>query len=165
MTQLPYSTDYIQVEETSFRAPVSERVQQNIGGAVNFLLDQNTANIAAINTINSRIASSKNITLISDYTVATVFSGSTPTAKVTIGTLDGSSDALATFNDGGSYMVGLFSNLTVFGATGRYSWVIHDTGVARAANRFPVVEYGYAPGVGTTADFGCRIKIFEFDAI
>lgn len=56
MSNIPSSPSYIQIEGTRFRSAVSEGVAQTIGGSINFLLDQNTSNTAAIATLNSEVA-------------------------------------------------------------------------------------------------------------
>lgn len=167
MTDLPYSTDYIQVEETDFRSPVSERAQQKQGGAINFLLDQNTANIAAIATINSRIASGKNLVVIYDSTLATIFSNGTLHAKVQIASFPtGNTGSVGVFTDNTqTYQVSLFDAEYFFPLTSTHQYGVLSSGVTRTTSRFPVLEWSYGIGVGLTTDFGCRLKIFEIQAI
>jgi hypothetical protein len=65
MANIPSTNSKIQIEETTFRAPVSETLTQRMGGSINYALDQvgstssalaaeTAARIAADNTINGK---------------------------------------------------------------------------------------------------------------
>jgi hypothetical protein len=66
MADIPSTNSKIQVEETTYRAPVSETLTQRMGGSINYALDQvgttssglaaeTAARIAADNTINGKL--------------------------------------------------------------------------------------------------------------
>lgn len=57
MADLPSTNSKIQIEETTYRAPVSETLTQRMGGSINYALDQVAANATAIsNETAARIA-------------------------------------------------------------------------------------------------------------
>jgi hypothetical protein len=66
MADIPSTNSKIQIEETTYRAPVSETLTQRMGGSINYALDQivttsgalaaeTAARIAADNTINGKL--------------------------------------------------------------------------------------------------------------
>lgn len=64
MTNIPSAGNYIQIEGARTRSPVSENLVQTMGGTTNYLLDQNTARISDIATINGRLATDNKMIVI-----------------------------------------------------------------------------------------------------
>jgi len=73
MADLPSTNSKIQIEETTYRAPVSETLTQRIGSSINYALDQvgtnsaglaaeTAARIAADNTINGKLVARQSAT-------------------------------------------------------------------------------------------------------
>jgi hypothetical protein len=78
MADIPSTNSKIQIEETTYRAPVSETLTQRMGGSINYALDQvsttsgalaaeTAARIAADNTINNKVVVRQTSTGFGNY--------------------------------------------------------------------------------------------------
>jgi hypothetical protein len=55
VSDIPGSTQKIQIEGTRFRSAVSEDVAQKMGGAINYLLDDSATQAGQISSLNTRV--------------------------------------------------------------------------------------------------------------
>lgn len=168
MSDVANNNNKIQVESVRSRSAASESTMQSIGGAVNQLFDDNTAEIA--NRISGDAANAASITALTArvnavgslsrlYTnsvlvggsISTPFSGGIPADFFIKDDFTGT---------GGTVNFAIFKSPANRLGSPVVPTQIMDTGIPFAANRFAVLTFG-----NTSIQYRVTIDIFEIDAV